>query len=130
MAATPKKILILDDNEDILEMIQEAMLSEGYEAVSIAATDDIIQSLQDSGADMLLIDYLLPGVNGGDLCHQVKSHPATAHLPVIMLSAYPRVLNSLGNYGSDAFIAKPFSLEELTDTVKALLYKATQAEYS
>jgi len=130
MAATPKKILILDDNEDILEMIQEAMLSEGYEAVSIAATDDIIQSLHDSGADMLLIDYLLPGVNGGDLCHQVKSHPATAHLPVIMLSAYPRVLNSLGNYGSDAFIAKPFSLEELTDTVKALLYKATQAEYS
>jgi len=130
MAATPKKILILDDNEDILEMIQEAMLSEGYEAVSIAATDDIIRSLQDSGADMLLIDYLLPGVNGGDLCHQVKSHPATAHLPVIMLSAYPRVLNSLGNYGSDAFIAKPFSLEELTDTVKALLYKATQAEYS
>jgi DNA-binding response OmpR family regulator len=128
MAATPKKILILDDNEDILEMIKEAMLSEGYEAISIAATDDIIQSLQNSGADMLLIDYLLPGVNGGELCHQVKSHPATAHLPVIMLSAYPRVLNSLGNYGSDAFIAKPFSLEELTETVKALLYKPEHAE--
>jgi DNA-binding response OmpR family regulator len=128
MAAIPKKILILDDNEDILEMIKEAMLSEGYEAISIAATDDIIQSLLNSGADMLLIDYLLPGVNGGDLCHQVKSHPATAHLPVIMLSAYPRVLNSLGNYGSDAFIAKPFSLEELTETVKALLYKPEHAE--
>jgi DNA-binding response OmpR family regulator len=127
MTAAAKKILILDDNEDILEMIKEAMLSEGYEAVSLAATDDIIQSLQDSGADMLLIDYLLPGVNGGDLCHQVKAHPATAHVPVIMLSAYPRVLNSLGNYGSDAFIAKPFSLEELTDTVRALLSKAEQA---
>ncbi|MBW4888104.1 response regulator [Mucilaginibacter sp. HMF5004] len=122
-----KKILILDDNEDILEMVKEAMLSEGYDAESISATNDIIQSVKEYGPDLVLIDYLLPGINGGELCHHIKTNPETAHIPVVMLSAYPRVLASLGNYGSDAFIAKPFSLEELTGTVKGLLDKAEHA---
>lgn len=124
MFAPSKKILILDDNHDIVEMIKEAMLSEGYVAEGITNTEDIISTIKYYSPDLVLMDYLLSGINGGELCHQIKSHPETAHIPVILLSAHPRVLLSLGNYGSDAFIAKPFSLEELTNCVKDLLFRA------
>ena len=123
MTVLPKRILILDNNEDILEMVEEAMLSEGYHADSISSTNDIISSVRQYQPDLVLIDYLLPRINGGELCHQIKTNTETAHIPVVMLSAYPRVLESLGNYGSDAFIAKPFSLAELTRTVKDMLRK-------
>lgn len=126
MTATVKKILILDDNEDILEMVKEAMLSEGYTVESTTNTDDIIELVKAHKPDLVLMDYLLPRINGGELCYQIKNYPDTAHIPVVMVSAYPRVLESLGNYGSDAFIAKPFSLDELTGTVKDLLMKAEQ----
>lgn len=124
MHATAKRILILDDNQDIMEMIKEAMLSEGYQVEGIMFTDDIITTVKQYNPDLVLMDYLLSGINGGELCHQIKTHPETAHIPVVILSAYPRVLLSLGNYGSDAFIAKPFSLEELTACVRDQLIPA------
>src|ERR1700748_2807503 len=99
MYATAKKILVLDDNQDIMEMIKEAMLSEGYQVKGITFTDDIITSVKQYNPDLVLMDYLLSGINGGEFCHQIKTHPETAHIRVVMLSAYPRVLLSLGNYG-------------------------------
>ncbi len=124
MTDKPKKILILDDNEDILEMVKEAMLSEGYDAESLTHTNDILAEVHQYQPDLVLMDYLLPRINGGELCYQIKHHPDTAHIPVLMLSAYPKVIGSLGDYGSDGLIAKPFSLEELTGAVKNLLDKA------
>jgi CheY-like chemotaxis protein len=116
-----KKILLLDDNQDIMEMMKEAMLSEGYDVEGMTSTTNIICTVLSYRPDLVLMDYLLTGINGGEFCHQIKTHPETSHIPVVMVSAYPRVLQSLGNYGSDAFIAKPFSLEELTGCVKGLL---------
>jgi DNA-binding response OmpR family regulator len=119
-----KKILVLDDNEAILEVMKDALEMDGYDAMGINFTDDICKAAIDYNADLVILDYILFGVNGGELCHMLKTTPATAHLPVIMVSAYPRVLESLGNYGSDAFIAKPFNLTDISDTIKTCLLKA------
>jgi DNA-binding response OmpR family regulator len=120
----PKKILILDDSEDILEMMKDALEMEGYEVQVLNFTDDICKAAISYNADMVILDYILFGINGGELCHILKTTPATAHIPVIMVSAYPRVLESLGNYGSDAFIAKPFNLSDISDAIKSCFLKA------
>jgi DNA-binding response OmpR family regulator len=120
----PKKILVLDDSEDILEMMKDALEIEGYEVQVLNFTDDICKAAISYNADMVILDYILFGINGGELCHILKTTPATAHIPVIMVSAYPRVLESLGNYGSDAFIAKPFNLSDINDAIKSCFLKA------
>ena len=74
--------------------------------------------MRQSGAGLVIVDYILEGINGGELCHQLKINPRTKHLPVIMISGYQRVLESLGNYGADYFLPKPFDLNELLNVVK------------
>lgn len=113
-----KNILIVDDQNDILDLLKEILELEGYQVTALSYTEDIIGSVIKYQPELVMLDFLLAGVNGGELCHQLKTNPMSAHIPVIMLSGYPRVLESLGNYGADAFIAKPFDLEHLTQTVK------------
>ncbi|WDF76321.1 two-component system response regulator [Mucilaginibacter sp. AW1-7] len=125
-----KKILILDDSEDILEVMKDVLEMEGYEIEILNYTADICKSVITFNADLVILDYILFGINGGELCHMLKTNPLTAHIPVVMVSAYPRVLESLGSYGSDAFVAKPFSLADIVSTVKACLLKAGDIEHS
>jgi DNA-binding response OmpR family regulator len=119
-----KKILILDDNEDILEMMKVALEDEGHEVESMTNTDDIYKTIQTIKPNLVIVDYILSGINGGELCHQIKSNPKTDHIPVIMVSGHQRVLQSLGNYGADVFIAKPFSLEEIVSNVNLCIANA------
>lgn len=119
-----KKILILDDNEDILEMMKLALEDEGHDVECLTNTDDIYKAVQTINPDLVIVDYILEGINGGEFCHQIKSHPETSHIPVIMVSGHQRVLESLGStYGADVFIAKPFSLEEIVNSVNDCLLK-------
>jgi CheY-like chemotaxis protein len=113
-----KKILIVDDQSDTLDLLKELFEDEGYQVTALPYTEDIIGCITQYQPELVMLDFLLAGINGGELCHQLKTNPLSAHIPVIMLSGYPRVLESLGNYGADAFIAKPFDLGHLTGTVK------------
>ncbi|WCT14899.1 response regulator [Mucilaginibacter jinjuensis] len=123
MEILQKKILIVDDNEDVLQMLKDLLFDEGYFVEGFLGTDDIIQLANQHKPDLVIIDYLLAGINGGEYCHQIKTDATTSHIPVIMLSAHPKVLNSLGNYGSDRFISKPFSIDEVILAVKELTEK-------
>jgi DNA-binding response OmpR family regulator len=113
-----KSILIVDDQSDTLDLLKEALEQEGYHVTALRYIEDIISSIARYQPDLVILDFLLAGINGGELCHQLKTNSLSAHIPVIMLSGYPRVLESLGSYGADAFIAKPFDLDHLTGTVK------------
>jgi len=120
-----KSILIVDDNNDILDLLKEALEQEGYQVTGLSKTEDIIRSITKYQPDLVMVDFLLGDINGGELCHQVKVNPLSNHIPVIMLSGYPRVLESLGgDYGADVFIAKPFDLNHLIETVRQLLEAA------
>jgi DNA-binding response OmpR family regulator len=112
-----RKILIVEDDADILGVVKELLENEGYQVKGLNYTESIIKSVNEHQPDMVILDFLLPGVNGGELCFEIKSHPETAYLPVIMFSGYPRVLESLGNFGADAFIPKPFDISYLLQTV-------------
>lgn len=122
-----KNILIVDDQSDILDVLKEALEMEGYNVIALSYTEDIINSVKEYNPDLVMLDFLLAGINGGEHCHFLKSNPLTSHIPVVMMSGYPRVLESLGNYGADAFIAKPFGLQEITSTVRSLLEASLHA---
>jgi CheY-like chemotaxis protein len=125
-----KNILIVDDQSDILDVLREALEMEGYSVTALSYTEDIIHSVSEFHPDLVMLDFLLAGINGGEHCHFLKTNPLTSHIPVVMMSGYPRVLESLGNYGADAFIAKPFDLEQITSTVKQLLEASLHEEHA
>jgi len=125
-----KKVMIFDNDEGILDIMQEALVYEGFEVKTIQETDNIFPLLDDYQPDILLIDYLLNGINGGEICHQIKDNDSTHNLPVIIISAYPKVLQSLGDYKCNAFIAKPFNLYELIDKISELVDYSPKIRYT
>jgi len=116
-----KRLLVIDNDAEVLNMMQEALEYEGFEVKIQADTKQVFEIIEDYKPDLILIDYILDGINGGETCHQIKVNPVTSHIPVVIVSAYSKVILSLGNYHSDAFLAKPFDLEELVHLVNQLL---------
>jgi len=108
-----KRILVLDDDIAVLEAIEIALKYEGYEVFTLGHTYNIFKTLDDYRPELLLIDFVLGGVTGGELCRRLKDNSDTMHIPVIIVSAYPQSSRDLNNCGCDYFIQKPFSLEEL-----------------
>ena len=108
-----KKVLAVDDQQDILDLIREILEPQGYKVITLAHVDDIFEEIKNLSPDIILLDFLLSGINGGEFCAQIKKNPLTMHIPVIFLSAHSRVLSSLGHYGYDDFVAKPFDINVL-----------------
>lgn len=117
-----KRILVLDNDPAILDIMEEILGYEGYDVQTYADTENIFNCIDNFNPDLVLLDYILNGINGGELCAQIKQNPLTNHLPVIIMSAYSRVLLSLGNYGCDDFIAKPFDLDDFISRVSRCTY--------
>ncbi len=118
-----KRILVIDNDQDILEAVEAALTMENYSVETSPIVEDIFEMIREKKPDLILIDYLLYGINGGELCHMIKSEPTTSHLPVIIFSAYPKVIQSLGTYECDAFISKPFELDDFIGVIKDCLLK-------
>ena len=116
-----KRILILDDNQAILEVITEALAYEQFEVLDIALGSQLFDAVRDFGPDLILLDYRLTDRNGGDLCRQLKATPEYRHIPVIIFSAYFTPADAEHPHGCDAILYKPFDLESLLSTVSAHL---------
>ncbi|MCD8739909.1 response regulator [Mucilaginibacter roseus] len=122
-----KNILIIDDQPEMLELMTDVLTPEGFTVTALLYTDNIVQTVNIHQPDIVLLDHLLAGINGGELCREIKMHPLTASLPVILLSGYPRLLEAFGDYGCNAFIPKPFDLDELITTINNCLDKSAYA---
>lgn len=112
-----KRILVIDDDSSILEAITEILNYKHFEVEALSDSDMIFQKISEFQPNLILIDYLLSGINGGEFCHQIKVNPSTAHIPVIIMSAYPRMFLSLGSYNCDMFIPKPFEMDDLINKI-------------
>lgn len=122
-----KRVLVVDDDSDILDIMEEILTYEGYGVSSLADTNNIFSEINRNRPDVIILDYILKGINGGEVCHQIKTNPYTSDIPVILISAYPRVFSSLGSYGCNAFIAKPFDLNDIIGRVHALINSSQNA---
>ncbi|UEG52442.1 response regulator [Mucilaginibacter daejeonensis] len=123
-----KRILIIDNDEAVLDVLSEILTYEGYQVTGLLETPDILKEINQHEPDILIIDYILDGINGGEMCHQVKFNEATCKLPVVLMSAHSRVIRSLGDYHCDVFISKPFDLKEMTDSISSLTRSDTFLE--
>lgn len=116
-----KRILVLDDNEDILEIVHEALSYASFEVRSISESRQLMGLMEEFNPDLLLLDYRMSGINGGEICRIVKAHPRYTNIPVIIFSAYIHDHSQIIDYGCDAVISKPFDLIELINKVNALV---------
>jgi DNA-binding response OmpR family regulator len=115
-----KKILIIDDDEGVLEALQAAFESTDY-AIEFRRDGEGVEGLVEGmQPDLILLDYLLSGKNGGDLCVILKANPRTERIPVVVFSAHPSAEAAIRACGADGFLAKPFAMADLLLQIKQL----------
>ncbi|WP_074493021.1 response regulator [Mucilaginibacter polytrichastri] len=116
------KILVIEDNKDILEIINIILSDDGYEVVS-HRDGSCIDHLKDINPGLIITDELLPGTKGSELCHRLKESEEFKHIPVVLMSASQALENIAIKCRADAYMAKPFDMDALTELVKDLLSK-------
>ena len=115
--AQKKKVLIVDDDEDILEALELSFQSEGYSTKTLAKGKLVYKTAERFKPHAIVLDVLLSGEDGRDICKKLKANSKTKHTPVIMISAYPDPQSSVFSAGANDFIAKPFDIRDLIKTV-------------
>ena len=116
-----KKILVVDDEPDILEFLRIVLQEEGY---TVMTTDkgDYVETLHNASLpDLILLDVLLSGKDGREIVKSLKRQEKTKHIPVIMLSAHPSAEQTSGEAGAEDFIAKPFDIDFLLKKIERYL---------
>jgi len=116
-------ILIVDDEEDILELLRYNLTKEGYRVVCAESGEKALAEIRRQPPDVVILDLMLPGVDGLDVCREVKAGADTAGIPIIMLTARTEEADRLIGLelGADDYITKPFSPRELVARVRAVL---------
>ncbi len=106
-------ILIIEDNEDILFMLQAMVGLKGYRVSLRDNSEGIESSLSDLSPDVILMDMLLSGTDGRDVCRNLKANPLFSDIPIIMISAHPQAREKCLAAGANFFVAKPFDMKDL-----------------
>ncbi len=110
-------ILVIDDNEDILFMLQAMLLHKGYKVSIKENTYNLEMLLKELCPDIILMDMLLSGTDGREVCRHIKSIETFSHIPVIMISAHPQAAAECLAAGANYFLEKPFEMEDLFKVV-------------
>ncbi len=122
------KILIVDDEKDILELLSYNLRKEGFDTTSSSNGEDALKLIGRDAFNLIILDLMLPGIQGMELCRILKSSEETPSVPIIMLTAkneeFDKVLGL--EMGADDYITKPFSPRELIARVKAVLRRTRE----
>jgi len=116
-------ILIVEDEEDIAELLEYNLERNGYNPVSVGTGEDGLSQAREVQPDLLLLDLMLPGLSGLKVCRELKSDPATARIPVIMLTAKGEEEDIISGFeaGADDYVTKPFRPKVLLARIQAVL---------
>jgi diguanylate cyclase (GGDEF)-like protein len=118
------RILIVDDEPAIVELLEEHLQSEGYDTEHAFSGEEALARLEKSAPDLVILDLMLPGMDGYEVCRLMQADARLNHVPVIMLTARSAVQNKVLGYrrGADDYIVKPFDPDELSVRVRAQLH--------
>jgi len=112
------KILVVDDDPGILEALTLALQSVGYTVEGTGNAQEVIERVQTFKPDLVILDLLLSGINGTQICRTLKDTQETASLPVLMISAHPSAARAVAESGADGFLPKPFDARTLFERVE------------
>jgi len=120
-------ILIVEDDRDIAELIRHYLAKAGYDADVMVTGREVVSRIEQRTPDLLILDLMLPGGDGLDICRAIRSTPAIARLPIIMVTARADESDRIVGLelGADDYVTKPFSPKELVARVGALLRRAS-----
>src|SRR3954468_12346998 len=118
------RILIVDDEPAIVELLEEHLQSEGYETEHAFSGEEALARLDKAAPDLVILDLMLPGMDGYEVCRLMQADARLNHVPVIMLTARSAVPNKVMGYqrGADDYMVKPFDPDELSVRVRAQLH--------
>ena len=125
-----EKILVVDDEEDILELVRYNLAKEGYRVACVTSGEQAMKEVKEDAPDLILLDLMLPGLDGLDVCKRLKSDPVTSVIPIIMLTAKGEdadIVTGL-ELGAEDYVTKPFSPRVLLARLKACLRRKRQEE--
>jgi DNA-binding response OmpR family regulator len=117
------RVLVVEDDRDIAELVERYLQKAGFAIELLSSGRDALKAIADRTPDLLILDLMLPHVDGLEICRAVRSEPRTAAIPIIMLTARADESERIVGLeiGADDYVAKPFSPNELVARVRALL---------
>lgn len=123
-------ILVVEDEDDIRELVSYNLLKEGYQVAGVASGEDALAAVESKTPDLVLLDIMLPGLDGLKVCRKLKENPQFQTIPIIMLTAKGEEHDIVAglNMGADDYVTKPFSPKVLLARVQAVLRRA-EAEH-
>jgi len=124
-----QKILIVDDEQDIAELLSYNLSKEGFDVTTALDGESALKQIKRKIFDLIILDLMLPGIQGMELCRMLRNDPKTKSLPIIILTAKTDEIDRiLGlELGADDYITKPFSPRELIARMKAVLRRSARA---
>jgi len=127
---TRQRILVVDDERDIVHVLEFALKQAGYDTVAAGDAAQALARVREVQPDLVILDLMLPDLPGTEVCRQLKSSARTATLPVIMLTARGDEVDRVVGFelGADDYITKPFSVREVVLRVKAILRRNAPGE--
>ncbi|OCL27297.1 DNA-binding response regulator [Orenia metallireducens] len=120
------KILVVDDEENIVELVKFNLENEGYQVITAYDGEEALKKVEEGHPNLIVLDLMLPKLDGFDVCRQIRKDSKLSKIPIIMLSAKGEEIDKiLGlELGADDYVTKPFSPRELLARVKAILRRA------
>ncbi len=123
-----KNILVVDDEEDILELVRYNLGKAGYQVTCATSGEEALSVARSRHPDLVVLDLMLPGVDGLEVCRRLKGDAVTRHIPIVMLTAKgeePDIVTGL-EVGADDYVTKPFSPRVLVARIRAALRRKSE----
>ena len=122
-------VLVVDDERDILELVQYNLEKEGYRVTAVASGEDALAAARTKLPDIIVLDLMLPGVDGLEVCRRLQSDAATRGIPIVMLTAKGTEADVVAGLelGASDYVTKPFSPRVLTARIRAVLRRGAES---
>jgi len=117
----------VDDDADIAAMLKMMLEYKGYVVTLLSNASKTEHQIQNQAPDIIILDMLIAGINGVDVCRSIKNNGLSAHIPVLMISALPDARKVCIDAGANEFISKPFEMEDLLVKVNKLVQHVTSS---
>ncbi|TAK27115.1 MAG: response regulator [Chloroflexota bacterium] len=123
-----RKIMVIDDDLNVADIVRQALGSVGYKVAAVTSTSSVMKRVLEENPSLILLDLMMPSLDGWQVLELLQSHPRTAHIPIVILTAAVHSLPDIQSYYGGAirdYVTKPFDIDDLIAKVNGALRDPT-----